>query len=590
MAEERIHCAPCVGEGALQLGTVVFVSRRAAYAFRSPREIVTARSVSEVCAALAQVQRAVDAGMHAAGYLAYEAASAFDSHLRTHTLSGPPLAWFALYDSGPVPVKAPPAAPYAVGTWEPLIDYRRYRGDLDRIRAYIAAGDTYQVNYTYPLTAGFSGDAYSWFWDLARTQRGDHAAFIHAGRYHIASASPELFFELDGTTLTTRPMKGTHRRGLWLEQEALHADRLAKSEKDRAENVMVVDLLRNDMGRISVPGSVEVTRLCEVERYETVLQMTSTIRSRTTATVPEILAALFPSGSVTGAPKVRTMEIIAELESYARGVYCGAIGWWGPNRRAMFNVPIRTAVVDSTMGLAQYHAGGGITWGSDPAGEWDECQVKTAILSRKPAQFELLESLLWDGKAYFLLEEHLERLRASARYFDVPLPDHRPEQILAEARDTLGAMPRKVRVLVSRDGTVRLAAGPAPEPATVKLGFACNPVDTGDVFLYHKTTFRRTYDDARATRPDCEDVLLWNSRGEVTESTTANIAVRFGDRWVTPPRECGLLAGTLRQRLLREGLLREQVLKKTDIVRADDIKLINSVRKWIPVRLVDTLR
>ena len=363
--------------------SAVFVARDRETHFEGFRGEIVARKPGDVMDCLRRVEEAVADGLHAAGYLAYEAAAAFDSALSVYPPDTLPLVWFGLYESRRVVNKttAIPGGMFRTGDWIPEIERPEYERAILRIKDLIGAGDTYQVNYTFGLTAEFAGDPYAWFQAMCRAQNGDHAAYIDLGPFQVVSASPELFFRLDGSVLETRPMKGTRPRGLTKASDARLRDELARSEKDRAENLMIVDLLRNDMGRISETGSVEVTDLFRVERYGTVWQMVTGIRSRIHHNVPDIFRALFPSGSVTGAPKVRAMQIIHELEQSARGVYCGTVGWWSAERQAQFNVGIRTAVVDQTASLARYCVGGGITWESSPEGEYEECLTKSAILS-----------------------------------------------------------------------------------------------------------------------------------------------------------------------------------------------------------------
>jgi para-aminobenzoate synthetase/4-amino-4-deoxychorismate lyase len=390
-------------------------------------------------------------------------------------------------------------------------------------------------------------------------------------------------------------MKGTARRGRWPAEDCQAARSLATSAKERAENVMIVDVLRNDMSRVSRVGSVNVARLCELERYPTVWQMTSTVVAQSAASVPEIMAALFPSGSVTGAPKIRATEIIRELEPYPRGIYCGTIGWWAPGGRAEFNVAIRTVTVDTQTGAARYHVGGGITHGSSPEKEYAECLAKAEVLTRPLPVFELLESLRWDG-GYFLLREHLDRLAESAAYFDFafsreaaetalnqyPLPAHGKADQAGRKAPIL-----KVRLLLNRDGACRVESEFLKPSVPLRVGLAATPVDMDQVWLYHKTTCREIYRQALLSRSDCEDVILWNQRGELTESTRANVVLELDGRLCTPPVACGLLAGTFRRHLLETGALQEMVLHRDDLRRAHAIHLINSVRRWINVQWID---
>jgi len=485
---------------------------------------------------------------------------------------------------------------FQVGPWEALVSAETYRRQVRRIRDLIVAGDTYQINYTFPLQADFRGDTLGWFRQLCASQQADYCAFIQAGRFHLLSASPELFFKKDASNLTTRPMKGTIRRGRWPEEDRHAAQSLATSAKERAENVMIVDVLRNDLSRVSRVGSVNVARLWELERYPTVWQMTSTVVAQSKASIPEILAALFPSGSVTGAPKIRATEIIRALEPYPRDIYCGTIGWWAPDGQAEFNVAIRTVTVDTKTGTARYHVGGGITHGSSPENEYAECLAKAEVLTRPLPAFDLLESLRWDG-GYFLLSEHLDRLAESAAYFDFSFSRQAVETALnqyplpAPAKsDPAGpeqAPILKIRLLLHRDGSCRVEGEPLKPLAPLRIGLASTPVDEDQVWLYHKTTCRDIYRQALLSRPDCEDVILWNRRGELTESTIANVVLELDGRLLTPPVACGLLAGTFRRHLLETGAIQERVLCREDLRRAHAIHLINSVRRWMDVQWIE---
>ncbi|MCL4691043.1 MAG: aminodeoxychorismate synthase component I [Candidatus Hydrogenedentes bacterium] len=565
-------------------GDIHFVSRSGSRWFRDPVAVCVAERLEEVAPCLAAVAEHVTKGHYAAGFLSYEAAQAFDKALRCHAASPLPLAWFGVYEE-PAEDSTPDDESFAVGAWEASLSRDAYVERVQRLRALIAAGDTYQVNFTFPLRATFQGSAHAWFRALCNAQPTDHAAFLDLGRHKIVSVSPELFFERDGLTLRVRPMKGTASRGRFPEEDEAQARALAASNKNRAENVMIVDLLRNDLGRIGETGSVCVERLFDVERYPTLWQMTSTIACEARASVPEIFAALFPSGSVTGAPKVRTMEIIREFEDGPRGVYCGTIGYWEPSGRAAFNVAIRTATVDTETGTVEYPVGSGITWDSAPDGEFEECLAKAAVLTAHRPEFSLLESILYEG-GYFLLDRHLDRLAASARYFDIPFDMGALRAALDVAARDFIDVPLKVRLLVDRDGCYRIESAPAPVAESVRVGLARTPVNSIDIFLFHKTTHRTAYETARASRPDCDEVLLWNERGEITESTAANVVVELDGRMVTPPVSCGLLAGTFRAELLARGEIAEGVITVDDLARCSAIHLVNSVRLWIPVDFI----
>jgi len=558
------------------------VTRRRAEVFGAPQRVLVAHRPDEVLGVLAAVEREAAAGHIAAGFVAYDAAPAFDSALVAHRDPALPLAWFAIY------VKAPRAEGLPQHGLTPELDWNSdlaapaYRSTLDRIRAWIAAGDTYQVNFTFPMRARFAGDAHALFGALAAAQPTDFGWFIDTGDVAILSVSPELFFRLDGNRIHCQPMKGTAPRGLSFEDDAHRARVLQQSGKERAENVMIVDMVRNDLGRIAESGSVRVASLFDAQRLDTCWQMTSTVEATTNASLPDIFRALFPSASVTGAPKVRTMQIIRELELAPRGVYCGAIGIVGPGRRAEFSVAIRTVTVDRAQGQAVYHVGSGVTWDSAPHAEFEECRLKAAVLTHRRPEFDLLESLRWDNE-YWLLEGHLRRLQRSAEYFGFAFDAAAIRQALSRFEHDLD-VPAKVRLTLSREGRVHIEAAPLGEIIAWRIALAAEPVESSDVFLYHKTTHRTAYDRAHALCPDADDVILWNERRELTESLRANIALRLGEEWFTPPIASGLLGGVFREHLLREGALRERVLTLDDLDTADELRLINSVRGWIAVQ------
>lgn len=558
------------------------------YVFSHPRTVIAAKTLADVVPALRAVEEAVQAGYFAAGYLAYEAGYAFEPALPVGPLPAEPLMVFGIY-SAPREAVDSPQDGFAVGPWVPSVGRQPYHAALQRIRAAIACGDTYQVNYTLRLSAAFRGNPLAWYQRLRQAQRARYTAYLDLGRFCILSLSPELFFSRQGRHIITRPMKGTAERGMsWAEDEA-QAENLARSEKNRAENIMIVDLLRNDLGRLAEPGSVQVDRLCDIERYPTVHQMTSTIsaRLRPDVSLSDTMASLFPCGSVTGAPKVRTMRLISELERDPRGVYCGTIGFVDPAGRATFNVAIRTIRLDQKTGEATYGVGGGITWDSVSAEEYREALAKAAVLHRQWPRFDLLETLRLENGAYRLEARHLARLAHSAQYFGIPVNLDRVRQALSEhARGRPQGLWR-VRLTVSQDGVpaiedIPLEPGP---PGVQTVGLADAPVIKNEWFLYHKTTCRALYDARRRRYPDMFDVLLWNEAGEVTEFTTGTVIAEIEGRRYTPPIACGVLPGTLREELLAAGWVVEQVLTKADVRRAGRLWYANSVRGLIPVAL-----
>ena len=562
--------------------------------FRNPIRTVVANTLSEVRPSLDLIEALVDnRQLHAAGFIGYEAAPAFDSSLTVRPdPSGFPLLWFGLFEEPerraelPPPSNHPPRRPTR---WTSSINHDQYREAMARLHTYLYSGDTYQVNYSFRLQAPFTDEPWSFFCDLVRSQNARHAAFMENDRFALCSASPEQFFLLNGDHITSRPMKGTARRGRTPEEDRSCAEALRHSPKDRAENVMIVDMIRNDLGRIATPGSVHPSALFTLERYPTAWQMTSTVSAHTRASVHDILTALFPCASITGAPKPRTMAIISELETTPRRIYTGSIGFIAPHRQAQFNVAIRTVLIDKSSGTAEYGVGGGIVWDSTSQAEYEECQTKARILTDQRPEFQLLETLLWTPEAgVFLLDRHLQRLSESADYFDYHVSEPDIRAALQSWADTRPNGPHRLRLLATRDGVITLQEQPvqaaSDEPVRIKL--APTPIDPSNLFLYHKTTFRTIYEQARSACKDCEDVLLWNPGAELTESTIANLVVDLDGELITPPIACGLLPGTFRAALLAEGKIREKIVRVADLPKCRHLWLINSVRKWRAAMLI----
>jgi para-aminobenzoate synthetase / 4-amino-4-deoxychorismate lyase len=578
-------------------GTIILQHEGRWLCLSNPVRVLVARRPDEVIGVWQAVETAVsnltasNQNYYAAGYISYEAAAALDLATHPPHLDDPPLVWFGLYDQiTEIEPPQPGGGEYRLGDWQPDLSLAEYEQAIGRIKEYIAQGATYQVNYTFPLRTSFQGEPLALFADLIASQRGGYMAYLDIGRYAICSASPELFFSRRGSQLLARPMKGTAPRGLTLAQDQAQIEWLRQSEKNRAENVMIVDMLRNDMGRVAHTGSVAVPDLFAVERYPTLLQMTSTVTAESDATLPQLLAAMFPCASITGAPKVRTMQLIRELECGPRGVYTGAIGLVGPEQ-TQFNVAIRTVVVDRERETAVYGVGSGIVWDSDPVAEYEECRLKTEVLTRRQPDFDILEALLWTpDEGYFLWDRHLQRLAETAEYFQYPLDLAQVEQQLTALAATL-TRPMKVRLQLNSRGQVYVEVvelGRPPKP--LRVGLAPEPVASSNRWLYHKTSRREVYDTARATRPNCDEVLLWNERGELTEATTANIVLELNGEMVTPALSAGLLAGTFRAELLAQGAIVERVVPVEALGESTAVYLINSVRRWQRIKLVDKAR
>ena len=583
------------GGGRLGAPWARFDDLRAGTAVRCPppRRVLVAERPEEVLDVLTEVERATDAGQWAFGYVAYEAAAGLDPRLAVHgsTPLGMPLVWFGLCDE-PVPV--PPlaaAGPTDVGSaatasWQPMWTPVGHAHGVGEVRRRIAAGDTFQCNLTVRMSGCVAGDPFLLYRDLALGQRGAYNAHLDLGRFAVASASPELFFERRGDAVLLRPMKGTARRGRDQDEDRRLAHRLRSSTKERAENVMIVDLMRNDIGRVAEVGSVDVPALFTVERYETVLQLTSdvTARLRPGTGLVELFSALFPCGSVTGAPKASSMEIIRSLEPDPRGVYCGAIGLVGPPDapvQARFSVAIRTAVVDTSSGEAVYGTGSGITWGSEARAEHAEVLAKAAVLAARPREFELLETMRHDPERGLRnRERHLHRLTASAEHLGFRFDLATARRVLAARLE--GEPAARVRIRLRRDGTLAIDVEALPPPSTgpVLLALDDDPVDPQETWLHHKTSMREPYDRRRERRPDVDDVIMVNTRGELTEASRATLALKLYGQWWTPSLGSGCLPGVERARLLEAGRLQERVLHVADLERAEGFAVLSSLRGW----------
>ncbi|MBC8208267.1 MAG: aminodeoxychorismate synthase component I [Desulfobulbaceae bacterium] len=577
---------------------------------------------------LSQIDEVLAQGLYAAGWVAYEFAYLLEERFRPF-LAGTgdptqPLAEFGIYQAPHVfdksstcpSLSSVSASPdlgqevCKVSRIRPNQSRNAYLDALHAIRNYLKAGDTYQVNYTLKLLFDFAGSPAALYRRLRRNQSVAYGAFLRSHGQSLLSFSPELFFQKKGGRVTVRPMKGTMRRGRFVDEDAALAHMLCHDTKNRSENVMIVDLLRNDLGRLMHSlggGSVQTQSLFDVERYETLWQMTSTIEARSDAQAMasldtgNLFRALFPCGSITGAPKVRTMEIIHELEQENRGVYTGAIGYLAPDGDAVFNVPIRTVVIDGDRG--EMGIGSGIVIESAPEQEWRECLLKARFLTNEGCDFQIIETLLWEpGAGYWLLESHLDRLMKSAEYFLFAGERGTITAALTETAKEFDNQAMRVRLLLAKDGEVRVTSMNCERPESrslpvslsdtvgelPKIRLAEEQIDSRMVWPYHKTTHRSMYDReyARAQEEGCLDSILLNERGEVCEGTITNVIVLQDGCWLTPPLETGLLPGVLRAELLRgkEVELRERVLTVADLAGAEAVYLCNSVRGLVRVR------
>ena len=565
--------------------------------FSEPIDIISASTPEDVPSAMQRIEAGVASGLHAAGFFAYELGYVLEPKLRPllPEKRNVPLLWIGLYQAPLEMTSAEVEHWLATHTrsgsfrftdvslsWSEADYLQRFTEVIEKIRA----GDIYQLNLTFKSRFRLSGSPLTFFLDLRQKQRVAYGGIVDTGEVTVLSASPELFIEQDGRTIFTRPMKGTAPRAGTEEADAEARRELSADVKQRAENLMIVDLMRNDIGRISEIGSVEVTDLFTVETFKTLHQMTSGVRATLNegVGVADLMRAIFPPGSVIGAPKIRAQELIRQLESEPRGVYCGAIGYISPKGRALFNVAIRTPVIfrngDGEMGI-----GSGVVFDSQGPKEYAECLLKMKFLTDPVKRFDLIETLLFDPAegGFVLLERHIERLATSARYFAFAYDEAATRQVLDNAVAGKNGRQR-VRLLLSENGELTVTTTPlsASDPkAVMRFALSSSRVDSADLFLFHKTTRRELYDRERqeyADRLKVDEVVYFNERGELTEGSFTNIFIEKNGELLTPSLSSGLLPGTLRAELIAEKRAREEVLTLADLQGADAVYLGNSVR------------
>ena len=570
------------------------------YIFLEPVNILVAHTLDDIPLLFKSIDNALSSGFYVAGWMAYECGYHFEpASFRSAYNLGSPLAWFGVYKAPIIfnhitnvienqPDQLSPAKKSRrAGKFHSRIpvfgiSYNDYQKKILTIGRYLRSGDTYQVNYTNAYQFEIAGDPVSLFCDLKQRQPTSYCAFIRYNDGHILSFSPELFFRKTGNIITVRPMKGTAPRGKFLADDENQLAWLRGDEKNRSENLMIVDLLRNDVGRVAEPGSVSVKEMFGIETYQTLFQMTSTItaRLRDGTSNYDLFKSLFPSGSVTGAPKIRTMQIIRELEQRPRGIYTGAIGFFAPNKNAVFNVAIRT--IDIRNGKGVMGVGSGIVIDSDPSTEYRECLLKARFLTQPPEDFQLIETMLWsDG--YPLLRYHLDRCSSSAKYFGFRFNNDAVLETLHRNEFSLKKkLKYKVRLLVSRNGEHSVQNTELTETFSAgKILLAEERIDSTNKFYFHKTTLRILYDrmTAQAKSKRCDDFIFRNERGEITEGCISNIFIRRGKSLFTPPLDCGLLPGVYRQYILEKNpSASERKMYVHDLEKADAIFICNAVR------------
>ncbi len=598
------------------------------YLFIRPERIISTSKINQVKDCFIELNRALKKGCYLAGFLSYEAGEAFEERLKSKQAYDFPLLWFGIYREPLIYnhrkgafagcsqknkafikkialSKIYTQKSFLLKNIRPNISPSSYTRAITKIRSLIAQGSTYQVNYTFKLKFSFSGSPVGLYFSLRNNQAVSYSALIKTkplttsgkgrGAFSVVSFSPELFFRKRGGKICARPMKGTIKRGKDLKEDADNIRQLENCLKNRSENVMIVDLLRSDLGRISSTGSVKVPRLFRVERYQTLFQMTSDIESRLKHSDLsfDIFSHIFPSGSVTGAPKVKTMQIIRALEKEPRRVYTGSIGFFSPEKTGTFNVAIRTLLINTQPGTGEMGVGSGIVYDSDPKNEYDECRLKANFLTKRAQDFALIETMLWQpNSGYAHLNLHLKRLENSAGYFDFLYKKKDILKALMKLQHTFESSAYKVRLLLSKDASLQLIPSPlvSLRDRRPKAYLSTKKTDSQNVFLYHKTTNRKIYSDEyrRARRLGYCDVIFANEKGEITEGAISNIFIRKKATLYTPPITCGLLDGVYRRYLLgsKKYTIKEKVLFTQDLEDAEEIYLSNSVRGLFKVHLV----
>ncbi len=583
--------------------------KQAGLFFSSPCGEIICNHAEDIQLFFKRIEKKLARGYYLAGYFTYEFGYAWKKTGVLPVRPTRPLAWMGVFNP-PFPIKPDglrdlfkpdTAAAYWPDYWlrppvpsQPLSQYQK---NIRRIQKYLAAGDTYQVNYTFPLDTQVHGNPGTLFAGMLKQQPVGYAAFLRGGGRTMLSLSPELFFQRQGEMITTCPMKGTAARTRDSQADSDVRRKLARSPKNRAENLMIVDLLRNDLGRLCAPGSIRVSHLFKIETYRTLYQMTSLIRGRLRRRMDwqTIFQSLFPCGSVTGAPKIRTMQIISELENRGRGVYTGALGYITPRRQGIFNVPIRSLEINENTRQAVFGIGSGIVSDSQPTAEWEESLAKARFFMDLGRDYQLIETMRWDpGAGYRDLKQHMQRLKKSARVFNLPCKSNEiTGQLQALVRNfKTKSNAFRVRLLLHTDGRVKLESSPIddrPDDILPTIKISRFTVRSHNLFLYHKTTnremYNREYQKAREQR--LADVLFTNEHGALTEGTITNLFIRKGGVWLTPPISDGLLPGVERIRQLRSKKRRivETRIYRRDLIAADEICLANSVRGFFKVRL-----
>jgi para-aminobenzoate synthetase/4-amino-4-deoxychorismate lyase len=570
------------------------------FLFENPVKTVTTTNPNEFLACLNKVDELLERGLIGYGYISYEAGYLLEEKLidLLNQVPNQPLIKFRFFEKENVKTilsseitfgnaaEIIKNAKHEISNFNLNTDYKNYKSAVGKIKKYIKDGETYQVNYTVKGKFNFIGNIDSLFLKLIFNQSARYTALINDNTDYIISISPELFFESKNGEITAMPMKGTAVRGKNIREDLKIKDKLFESEKNKAENVMIVDLLRNDFGKVSETNSVFAESLYNIEKYESVFQMTTKIKSKlNTESFAEVIKKVFPCGSITGAPKIRTMEIINELESEPRGIYTGAIGMLQKNNWIL-NVGIRTILVNKLFSNGEIGIGSGIVWDSDADEEYDEVLLKSKFLTNTNNYFEIFETMLCEKGGIFLLAEHLKRLSETADHFLFMFDEHEILSALTKTISNLdGNKNYKIKFCLTKWGNIKIDISEIEKSEKkYKIGISKKRINSEDCFYYFKTTKRELYNSelTKYMEEGFDEVIFFNEKDELCEGSFTNIFLKIEGNWFTPPVKCGLLNGVYRQHLIEnDKSIKERILKMSDLLAAEGIILTNSVRKSI---------
>ncbi|MBE0571325.1 MAG: aminodeoxychorismate synthase component I [Ignavibacteriaceae bacterium] len=572
--------------------------RAQSYIFIKPLEIISVYKKEDLDYAFKIIQKLIDKGYYGYSMIKYEAGFIFEEKLSKY-MSGDceKLIQFFFFDKCEVKqIKSSKIIfnefsknKYSVKDFKLNRSDTQFFDDIKKIKRHIKEGDTYQVNYTVKGKFNFSGSRSSFFQQLLFNQSAKYSAFINNDEQFITSLSPELFFHQKDREIISHPMKGTIRRGHNHSLDRIAETELKSGEKNRAENVMIVDLIRNDFGRICRYGSVKVPEIFQIEKYESLFQMVSEVEGKLRKKIKmlEILQNIFPCGSVTGAPKIRTMEIINEIEKEKRGIYTGSIGLVTPEELKM-NVAIRTITINKNSGNGIMGLGSGIVWDSNPQSEYEEVLLKSKFLTEPLDYFEIFETMRYENGEIKLLDQHLARIKSAADYFLFKFNEKKiRKQLIKSVEDIDKQKPKKIKLSLTKWGKIKVDLSDIPKSAkNIFAILSQSKIDSTDKFRHFKTTNRKLYDDeySQYNSKGFYEVLYLNEKDEIAEGSRTNIFLRKGNAWFTPHLDSGALPGIYRNCFIKSNFnVIEKNITVKDLIEADELLLANALRGEVKV-------